>query len=192
MSPFIEVAVMAVQLVFGLLLLIAALRIALPLSTTRFSNPICQFVYKSTNPVIGPLTRVLPPYRKLSLAAVFVAWLVVLVEIALIGLIVGYPLNPLQLVADAFVALVCYLLIMAFWLIIVFALMSFFSPAQNNPVVEAVYGITDPILRPFNRLPPHSLPVSLSPLYAGFALRVALIFVTKLLSPLGAFALPGL
>ena len=192
MSAFTEIAIMAVQLVLGILLLIAVLRIALPLSTTRFSNPICQFVYKSTNAVIGPLTRVIPPYRKLSLAAVLVAWLVVLAEIAIIGLLIGYPLDPLRLVADAFVALACYLLIMAFWLIVIFALMSFFSPAYDNPVVEVVYGIADPILRPFNQLPPRNLPLSLSPLYAGFAIRVALVFITKLLSPLGAFALPGL
>lgn len=190
MSPLTEILILFVQLVFGSLLLIVALRIALPLSTTRFSNPICQFVYKFTNPVIGPLMRVLPPFRKLSLAAVLVAWIIVLVELAVIALIIGVPIAPLALAADASVAFVCYFLIMAFWLIIIFALMSFFSPARGNPAVEVVYGITDPILRPFNRIPPHSLPVSLSPLYACLAIRIALIFVTKLLSPFGALAMP--
>ena len=189
MSAFVEILVLFVQLVFGTLTLIAALRIALPLSTTRFSNPICQWIYKFTNPVIGPLMRVLPPYRKLSLAAVFVAWVLVMLEIVVIASIVGLPIDPVRLLADGFVALVCYLLMMAFWLIVIYALMSFFSPAHGNPAVEVVYGIADPILRPFNKLPPHSMPVSLSPLYAGIAIRIALIFVTKLLSPLGAAVL---
>jgi YggT family protein len=190
MSAFTEILILFVQLVFGTLMLIFALRIALPLSTTRFSNPICQFVYKFTNPVIGPLMRILPPYRKLSLAAVVVAWLILMAQIAVIALIIGFPIDPVRLLADGFVALLFYLLSMAFWLIVIYALMSFFSPAHGNPAVEVVYGITDPILRPFQRIPPHSWPVSLAPLYAGLAIRILMIFVAKLASALGAFALP--
>lgn len=190
MSALTEILIMLVQLVFGTLMLIVALRIALPLSTTRFSNPICQFVYKFTNPVIGPLMRVLPPFRKLSLAAVFVAWLILIAEIAVIALIVGLPIDPVRLLADGFIALLFYLLVMAFWLIVIFALMSFFSPARGNPAVEVVYGITDPILRPFYRIPPHSWPVSLAPLYAGLSIQIAMVLVRRLASALGAFALP--
>lgn len=190
MLAFVEILIMFVQLVFGSLLFVAALRIALPMSTTRFSNVICQFIYKSTNPVIGPLTRIIPAYRKLSLATVLVAWIIVIAEIAMIALLVGIVPNPLQLLADGFVAMVYMLLWMMFWLVLVFALMSFFSPSYDNPAVEVVYGLADPIMRPFNKLPPRSLPFSLAPLYAGFAIRVAMLLVGKLAGPLALLAIP--
>ncbi|UXI69348.1 YggT family protein [Tahibacter amnicola] len=182
MSFFVEVAIMAVQLVFGIALFVAGLRIILPLSRARFSNPLCQLVYKVTNPLVGPLSQILPPYRKLSIAAVVLGWLIILVEVCVILLLLG-TLPNLLLIPLSLGGLLYYLLGFAFWAIVIRAIMSFFTVDYSNPAVEVLYAITDPLLKPFDRLPPHNVGFNLSPMYAGFAIRVAMLLLTKLFGP---------
>jgi YggT family protein len=57
------------------------------------------------------------------------------------------------------------------WLIIVRALMSWFvSPMSDNPIVNLVRRITDPILRPLSDMVPLMGGVDLSPIVAFFAI----------------------
>jgi YggT family protein len=50
-------------------------------------------------------------------------------------------------------------------------LMSWFvSPASRHPVVEVIRRITDPVLRPFERLVPQMGGVDITPLLAFFAI----------------------
>jgi YggT family protein len=57
------------------------------------------------------------------------------------------------------------------WLIIIRALMSWFvAPGANNPVVDFLRRITDPILRPLADMVPNMGGVDLSPLIAFFAI----------------------
>jgi hypothetical protein len=45
-----------------------------------FNNPLSQFVYRYTNPVLAPIRRVLPNWRRINLAALLLAWLVMLLK----------------------------------------------------------------------------------------------------------------
>jgi len=76
MGYFGSVGFMLAQVLLGLLLLLPVLRVILPLSRVRFGNPVCQAVYRATNPLLVPLGRVLPNWRGLSLGALVLAWLV--------------------------------------------------------------------------------------------------------------------
>lgn len=189
MGFFSSAGVMLVQVFFGIVLLILALRLALPLTRVRFNNPLCQFVYKVTNPVIGPLTGLIPSVRRVSLATLLVAWLVALLEMLLLFLLVGLPLLPGALLAASLGGLAYYLLGVAFWAVVIRAIMSFFSPDPRNPAVEVLIGLTDPVVQPFRRLPPRTAPFDLSPLYACLALRLGMLAIAHLLGPLSALVL---
>ena len=69
------------------------------------------------------------------------------------------------------IALLLYALELLKWLIIARALMSWFvAPNSRHPVVEAIRRITDPVLRPFERLLPPMSGIDVTPLLAFFAI----------------------
>lgn len=179
-----------VYLVFSTLLMILLLRLTLPLTRVRFNNPICQFIYKFTNPAVGPLAQIIPPRRQFSFAALVLLILVALVELSLLMLLRGLPLKPELLATGTFAGLLYFVLGVAFWTIVIRAVMSFFSPRAGNPAVEVLYNLTDPLLQPFRGLPPRGAAFDLSPLYAGVVIRLAMLAVFHLFGPLGTVFLP--
>lgn len=190
MGFFVDAGVMLVQIFFSLVMLVFALRLLLPLTRVRFNNPICQFIYKATNPVIGPLTQIVRPVRQVSLAALFVLWLLALVETVLLFLLVGYRFSIGDLLLTATAATLYYLLGIAFWGILFSAIASFFSPDRRNPAVEVLFGLTEPLLRPFRNWPPRFEHFSLAALYASIALRLVMLALMHLLGALRVFLPP--
>lgn len=190
MGFFRDAGVLLVTLIFGSLLLILLLRLTLPLTRVRFNNPICQFVYKFTNPAVGPLAQLIPPRRQFSFATLVLLMLVALVEVSLLMLLLGVPLKPGRLALSTVAGLLHFVLGVAFWSIIIRAVMSFFSPRAGNPSVEVLYNLTDPLLHPFRNWPPRGAAFDLSPLYASVIIRLAMLAVAHLFGPLGAVLLP--
>lgn len=69
--------------------------------------------------------------------------------------------------------LLYYLLEALKWLIVVRAVMSWVvAPGSDNPVVNAVRRITDPILRPVSEMVPNLGGIDLSPILAFFAIHL--------------------
>lgn len=190
MGFFRDAGAMLVQIFFSLVMLLFAMRLLLPLTRVRFNNPLCQFVYKATNPVIGPLSQLLPAVRQLSLASLFVLWLLALLQTALLFLLSGYPMNVVQLLFVGTVATVYFLFGIAFWGILFSAIASFFSPDRRNPAVEVLFGLTEPLLRPFRKWPPRFEGFDLSPLYASIALRLLMLALMHLVGALRVFLPP--
>ena len=166
------VGTIVVQAVFGLLLFVAVLRVLLPLCGARFRNPICQLVYKVTNPVLVPLTRVLPNVRGVSTAGILLALVIAILNVALVVLLNGSTVGPLAILVVGFGMLLHFVLSLYFWAIIIRALMSFFSPDMGNPAVEVLHDLTQPVLKLFQRLPPRGMGIDLSPLWACLAIRL--------------------
>ncbi len=172
MGYFGSVGFMLAQVLLGLLLLLPVLRVILPLSRVRFGNPVCQAVYRATNPLLVPLGRVLPNWRGLSLGALLLAWLVAALAAWLLLAALGNLVGPLEAAALGFGTLLQFTLSLYFWAIVVVALMSFFSPDYGNPAVELVLGVAEPVLKPFRRIPLRFAGFDLSPLWACLALRL--------------------
>jgi YggT family protein len=190
MGFFSDAGQLLVRLVFGILLFILLLRLTLPLTRVRFNNAICQFIYKATNPVVGPLAQILPPRRQFSFATAVLLIVVAAIEIVLLLLLANLPLLPQLLLPGIFGGLLYYVLGTAFWAIVIRAVMSFFSPDPRNPAVEVLYSLTDPLLQPFRKLPPRGAAIDLSPLYAGVVLRLCMLAVMHLFGPIGTVMLP--
>lgn len=75
-------------------------------------------------------------------------------------LLEGFGLSLLGIISSLFTIYI--------WIIIIRALISWVSPDPYNPVVQILYKLTEPVLRPLRRLvPPHKLGgLDLSPLIA--------------------------
>lgn len=190
MGFFSDAGQLLVRVVFGIALFILLLRLALPLTRIRFNNPLCQFIYKSTNPVVGPLAQIIPPRKQFSFAAAVLLVLVAAIEVVLLLLLAGLPLAPSLLLPGIFGGLLYYVLGTAFWAVVLRAIMSLVSPDPRNPAIEVLLSLTDPLLRPFRGLPPRSAALDLSPLYAAVALRLGMLAVFHLLGPIGTVMLP--
>lgn len=75
-------------------------------------------------------------------------------------LLEGFGLSLLGIISSLFTIYI--------WIIIIRALISWVSPDPYNPIVQILYRLTEPVLRPLRRLvPPHKLGgLDLSPLIA--------------------------
>ena len=60
-------------------------------------------------------------------------------------------------------------LTMAYWLVLIRALISWVSPDPFNPIVQFLYRTTDPILNPIRRLLP-PMAIDISPIIAFLAI----------------------
>lgn len=57
-------------------------------------------------------------------------------------------------------------------LIIIGVLLSWVSPDPSNPIVQAIYGITEPLLRPFRRFVPVLGGLDISPIFALLSFQI--------------------
>jgi YggT family protein len=161
-----------IQALSGLVLGLFVLRVLLPLAGARFRNPICQMIYQVTNPVMVPLTKVVPNWRSISMAGVLLCWLLATLIAAVVLLLLGAAPSALQLAFYGTATLVHFVLHVYFWAILISALMSLFSPDRSHPLVELINVLVNPILRPFRRLPPRLQGIDLSPLWALLLIRL--------------------
>lgn len=189
MGFFSDAGMLLISAVFSALLLILLLRLTLPLTRVRFNNPICQFIYKFTNPVVGPLAQLIPPYKQFSLATAVLMLLTAMIQLVLSMLLLRMALDPLAIALFSVTGLIYYIINTAFWIILVSAVMSFFSPNPRNPAVEVITSLSAPLLRPFRSWPPRNAALDLSPLYATLALLLLKLAIWHAVGPAGTLFL---
>ena len=73
---------------------------------------------------------------------------------------------------------------LAYWLILIRALISWVNPDPFNPIVQFLYRTTEPILEPIRRLLP-VMTIDLSPLIAFLGIMFFKSFLVKTLSDIG-------
>lgn len=84
-----------IEFFFSIAVGVIVLRVLLQLVRANFHNPICQFLYRISNPVLMPLRKLIPAWRRLDIAGVVLAWALLLVKRALIfALTLGLPTLP--------------------------------------------------------------------------------------------------
>ncbi len=70
------------------------------------------------------------------------------------------------------------------WIIIIAVLISWVSPDPRNPIVRFLWGITEPLFRPFRRLLPPSRTggIDISPLFVLAIIFFLKVFISSQLS----------
>jgi YggT family protein len=137
------------EIAFDVLATLFVLRLLAEAGRADFRNPVSQFVYSYTNPVLAPVRRVLPNWRRINLAALLACYLVMLVKRLVLFALVGTMPHVAGLLVLALADLLDFILL--FYLVLVFgwSLLSMFQVSPYHPVMGLVEAIVDPLLRPF-------------------------------------------
>lgn len=180
MPQLSQAAIYLVQTLFNLYLMAIVMRFVLQLARADFYNPISQFIVKVTDPLLKPLRRFIPGYGGIDIASIALALLVQIVGIYLILLILGAGIpNPLQPLLWSIVGFVSLLLNIAFFAMIIMIILSWVAPNSHNPAAELLRQITDPILRPVQKLIPPIGGLDLSPIFVFIAINLLEIMVVR-------------
>lgn len=174
-----------INFAFGALVALVVLRVLLQLVRANFYNPVCQFLYKATNPVLMPLRKVIPAWRNLDVAAVLLAWLLSAIKLVLLYALAGQRLGLAGLVPMALADLVDFVLMLYLGLILVRVLLSFISVERSNPIVPLVFQLTEPVLAPLRKRLPSLGGIDFSPMLAWLAIMLARVLVVEPLFDLG-------
>jgi YggT family protein len=177
MSYFANAGQILINFAFGALIALLVLRVLLQIVRANFYNPICQFLYKLTNPVLMPLRKVIPPWRNLDIAGILLAWLLSAIKLALLYALAGQSLGILGLGVMALADLIDFVLMLYLGVILVYVLISFISVERSNPIVPLVHQLIEPLLRPLRRRLPTLGGIDFSPMLVWLVILLARVLV---------------
>ena len=148
MSYLLNALSMLIELAFEAAVTLLLLRVAAEACRADFNNPLSQFVYRYTNPVLAPIRRVLPNWRRINLAALLLAWLVMLLKRLLLFALLGVMPHPLGLLLLALAELLDFALLFYIVLLFGWSLLSMFAVDRRQPLLRLAGTIVEPLLRP--------------------------------------------
>jgi YggT family protein len=174
--------VFLIDTLFNLYLMVALLRLWLQSARADFYNPLSQFVVKATNPLLIPLRRFIPSMGALDTASLVLALLVATAKLLTLQLLAGSVSVQLTLVG-ALALLVAEAFNLVFWVVIIRAILSWFSQGRN-PMEHLLSQLTEPLLRPIRNIIPPIGGLDLSVLVLLVGMQFLQILLKGLLSGL--------
>jgi YggT family protein len=164
---------------FNAYVMIVLARVWLQFARADFYNPFSQFVVKATQPVVGPLRRLIPAIGGFDTATFLFAYLVVASKFIVFSFMFGAGMP--NLVSVAFIS-VFGLLDSALWLLfavlIVRMILSFVSRG-NNPIEYVMHQLTEPMLAPIRRVIPVMGGLDFSPLVLILGIQFILSLIKQ-------------
>ncbi|WP_039055350.1 YggT family protein [Enterobacter sp. Bisph1] len=174
--------------VIELYTMVLLLRVWMQWARCDFYNPFSQFVVKATQPIVGPLRRVLPPLGPLDSASLLIAFVLSLIKAIVLFMVITF--QPIIWIS-AVLILVKTIGLMIFWVLLVMAIMSWVSQGRS-PVEYVLIQLTEPLLRPIRSLLPAMGGIDFSPMILVLLLYVLNMGIAELLQSTGNVLLPGL
>ncbi len=174
------------EAVFSFYIMLLMLRLLLQKLRANYYNPLCQFVIRITTPAVKSLQHVLPTWRGIDFAVLFLAIILTAVKFIFMGWML-FSSSPrisgifVWCLGD-FLENIFHLFI---YLIIGRVILSWVRNAQLAPVLEAIYQLTEPSLRPVRRLIPPIGGYDLSPLFLILAFQLLVILIASPLENYG-------
>ena len=148
MSYLLNALAMLIELAFDAVVVILLLRVLAEACRADFNNPLSQFLYRTTNPVLAPIRRVVPNWRRINLAGLLLAWLAMLLKRLLLFALVGMMPGVLGLLVLSLAELLDFTLL--FYIVVIFgwSLLSMFAVDRRQPLLRLAGSIVAPLLRP--------------------------------------------
>lgn len=183
MSYLVNALSFLLELAFGAAAALFALRLLAEASRADFHNPLSQFVYRTTNPILAPIRKLLPNWRRINIAALLLIWLLMLLKRVLLFALLGAFPHVLGLLLLSVADTLDFILMFYVVLIFIWSLMSLFQVEHYHPVYRLAGSLVDPLLRPLRgKLVAGGLD------FAPWAVMIVLILARLLLvSPLADF-----
>jgi YggT family protein len=184
LDPLIAALIFIINTVFGIYILLIMLRFLLQLLGTSFrGEPILRLLLKVTDPPLHLLYNVIPGWKNIDIAAIFLMLLLKMLELGLTTWLLGQEnlsLIALLILATAnLLSLVIYIFIFAIIFEVILNLLT--PPGSYNPLSNLLYLITDPILKPVRRKLPPISGLDFSPMLVIFSLYLIDILVVGML-----------
>ncbi|MBK4716154.1 MULTISPECIES: YggT family protein [Tenebrionibacter/Tenebrionicola group] len=173
-----------VKTLIDLYVMVLLLRIWMQWSRCDFYNPFSQFIVKITQPVIGPLRRVIPSLGPVDSASLLLAFLLTTLKYPILLLIQtgSLSLDPMNLLVGL-LSLLKAAGTLVFWMVIIRAIMSWVSQGRS-PFDYVLMQLTEPLMAPIRRILPAMGGIDFS--------GMGVILVLYLLNYLGMDLFPGL
>ncbi|EKN4177204.1 YggT family protein [Yersinia enterocolitica] len=140
--------------VIDLYVMVLLLRIWMQWVHSDFYNPFSQFVVKITQPIVGPLRRVIPSLGPIDSASLLLAFLLMTIKYPLLVLIQSGSMSlSLYNLLFGIISLVKAAGYLIFWVMIIRALMSWVSQGRS-PMDYLLHQLTEPLMAPIRRILP--------------------------------------
>ncbi|MBI2384063.1 MAG: YggT family protein [Gammaproteobacteria bacterium] len=171
-----------INTLFQLYLWTVILRVILQWVRADFYHPVSQFVWRVTQPAVGPLSRIVPRWRRLDAAGMLfgLAIAVIYVEIyaGLLDVKIGFAAALFYAAMKLIVATLNLYTIALF----AQAFFSWMGPGMSSPAGSILWSMNEPLLRPVRRVIPPVAGLDLSPLVVILVLQFL-----NMLVPVGMF-----
>lgn len=182
MSGLTSVGYFLFSVIFGLVIAALWLRIAIRFFRISAINPFCQLIFRVTNPVVDPVSKL---FRIKALPGGrydVIAFLILIVAEAIKIICLSYfafgKLMPLVYVVLYILAdLVIQPCDLLFYAIIFRVIMSFANPNWQHPITQVLRTITEPALVLGRRLVPDISGFDFSPYIMLIILTVVTLFI---------------
>jgi YggT family protein len=167
-----------VDTLLWLLTLAFLLRLLFQFVRANFRDPMADAIVRTTNWLILPLRKLLPPIGKVDtatvVAVVAVASARTAVLLALDGAGVGVPLTFLRITLVGLVDLTLRIYLFA---LLLYWLTSFVTPGGYAPGVRLLAQLCEPILKPVRRIIPPIGQIDFSVLWVSIAIGALLVLL---------------
>jgi len=165
----------------SLYILAVMLRFLLGVVRADFYNPVSQFLVRITNPLLVPLRKVIPVVAKFDTAAIVLMLVLQLISLFIVASLRGASVPILSLLLYSLGELFMLLINIFLVSIVVQVILSWINPGTYSPVNSLLYSLTNPILKPIQRIIPPLSGIDLSPLFAIIGLQVVRMLIMPLL-----------
>lgn len=188
MGALNDIAIYLLQTGLGFYLIIMMLRFIMQLVMADFYNPISQFVFKATQPLVRPLQTILKPIGRFDPASLTLAIALQIAGIVLLLLLnnVTTP-NPVTLFLWGFVGALGLLVKIYFYALLATIILSWISPGGSNPAAYLLHQITEPVMAPVRSLLPPMGGLDFSPIVVFILINIVEITLRNIAQSIGLF-----
>lgn len=165
-----------IKILLTISIYLVILRLWMQYTRVNYYNPCTQFVIKLTQPIIGPLRKMLPAIGRIDTATVSVLYLLALVKfIFVMGLIVQMPSEyylDFRCLLGALLIIIHDFGYLIFWILLIRAILSWVSRGQSD-LEEILAQLSEPLIAPIRRFIPPIGSIDLSFMIFVFVLVIA-------------------
>lgn len=192
-NPLNNAGLFLIGTFFDLYIFVVLLRLIMQWVQVSFYNPVAQFVFKLTEPVIKPIKQLCPKTRFVDIPLVSLLIVLEMLKILVLVFIQAGSFPHFGgLLIWAFADMLSSLVNVFFYAILIMILMSWLNPNANSPVTEVLYRITEPLMLPARRYIPAIGGLDISPIPVLIALQLIVILLVTPLARIGmTLALAG-
>lgn len=145
------------------------IRLILAYHRANFYNPISQFLVSITNPVILPLRKILVSIGPIDTASWMLVFALQGFRIFSLGQLNGIDIGVANLLIATSLHILSSIISILIYAILIRAIFSWFQNpySDQNPLLEILYCITEPLLKPARKIIP---PINMIDLSAFFVM----------------------